>query len=225
MPTGMILLLVVAALVYFGVAQRILDRMRLTDSQALLFIGLMIGGSYLQIPLMQGKTEVSINVGGAVVPLALVIYLLIKADTGGERFRALAASVVTAAVVFGVSQLTDFDPYQNMFVDPLWLFGIIAGVVGYLSGRSRRASFIAGVLGILLTDFIHLVRSVSVKLPTRVAFGGAGVFDTVILAGLIGVALAELVGESRERLQGGPEPREDAGILANEDFVKGEDRE
>ena len=82
--------------------------MPLTDSQALLFIRLMIGSSYLQIPLMQGKTEVSINIGGAVVPLALVIYLLIKADTGGERFRALAASVVTAAVVFGVSQFDRF---------------------------------------------------------------------------------------------------------------------
>lgn len=225
MPSGMIFLLVVAALVYFGVAQRVLDRMRLTDSQALLFIGLMIAGSFLQIPLFQGRTEVSVNVGGALVPLALVIYLFVKADTSAERVRALVASVVTAGVVYGVSQLTDFDPYQTTFIDPIWLFSIVAGIVGYLSGRSRRASFIAGVLGILLTDLVHMVRSFSANLPTRVAIGGAGVFDTVVIGGLIAVALAELIGETRERLQGGPEEREDVGTLANKEFVEREEQE
>lgn len=33
MPVGTVLLLVVAALIYFGVGQRLLDRMRLTDTQ------------------------------------------------------------------------------------------------------------------------------------------------------------------------------------------------
>jgi len=100
MPTGMILLLIVAALIYFGAAQRVLDRMRLTDSQALLFIGLMIGGSFIDIPLYRGVAEVSINVGGAIVPLGLAIYLLIRADTARERVRGIAASLVTAAVIW-----------------------------------------------------------------------------------------------------------------------------
>ena len=34
--------------------------------------------------------------------------------------------------------------------------------------------------------------------------GGAGAFDSLILAGILAVLLAELVGETRERLQGGP---------------------
>ena len=38
MPVGPVLLLVVAALIYFGVGQRLLDRMRLTDTQALIAI-------------------------------------------------------------------------------------------------------------------------------------------------------------------------------------------
>lgn len=41
--TGTTILLIVAALIYFGVGQRLLDRMRLTDTQALIFIVLMIG--------------------------------------------------------------------------------------------------------------------------------------------------------------------------------------
>ncbi|NLL49014.1 MAG: DUF1614 domain-containing protein, partial [Firmicutes bacterium] len=79
MPTGTALLLLVAALIYFGVGQRLLDRMRLTDTQALIFIALMIGGSFVTIPLHQGRTSVSLNLGGAVVPLALVVYLLARA--------------------------------------------------------------------------------------------------------------------------------------------------
>ena len=204
MPTGTALLLIVAALIYFGVGQRLLDRMQLTDTQALIAIALMIGGSFITIPLYQGRTSVNLNVGGAVVPLALVIYLLVRADTARERIRSLVAALVTGGIVYGVSQFTDFDPSSpSLFIDPLWLFSIVAGVVGYLSGRSRRASFIAGVLGILTVDIVHLGLALANNMATRVVLGGAGVFDATIVAGLIAVALAEFVGETRERIAGG----------------------
>ncbi len=86
---------------------------------------------------------------------------------------------------------------------PLWLFSIIAGIVGYLAGRSRRAAFIAGVLGIFIVDLIHLVRAVAMATPTRIVLGGAGVFDGMVVAGLIAIGLAEFVGEVRERVEGG----------------------
>jgi len=204
MQTGTALLLVVAALIYFGVGQRLLDRMRLTDTQALIAIALMIGGSFITIPLRTGRTSVHLNLGGGLIPLGLVFYLLVKADTQKERVRSIVAALVTGGIVYGVSQLTDFDPSSPaLFIDPLWLFSIVAGVVGYLSGRSRRASFIAGVLGLYAVDLVHLIQALSSNMATRVVLGGAGVFDATIVAGLIAVALAELVGETRERLQGG----------------------
>ncbi len=204
MPIGTTLLLIVAALIYFGAAQRLLDRMRLTDSQALVFIALMIAGSFVTIPLKRGPTSISLNLGGALVPLALAIYLVITADSTKEKIRAIVASFVTAGIVFGVGQFTDFDPSSPMMlIDPLWLFSIIAGIVGYLAGRSRRASFIAGVLGIFIVDLIHLIRAVALAIPTRIVLGGAGVFDGMVVAGLIAIGLAEFVGEIRERVEGG----------------------
>lgn len=206
MPAGTTLLLVVAALIYFGAGQRVLDRLRLTDTQTLIFIALMIGGSFITIPLRTGKTSVSLNLGGALVPLILVGYLLVTADENREKFRAVVASIVTAGVIYGVSQLTDFDPSSKwLLVDPLWLFSIVAGIVGYLAGRSRRASFIAGVLGIFLVDVVHFIQAFTTNLPTRIVLGGAGVFDGMILAGLIALGLAEFVGETRERIEGGGE--------------------
>ena len=86
MPAGMILLLIAAALVYFGAGQRILDRMRLTDSQALLFIGIMIGGSFINIPL-SGNGRSKRKCGRSTAPLALCIYLLSRADTTREWVR------------------------------------------------------------------------------------------------------------------------------------------
>jgi uncharacterized membrane protein len=204
MPAGMTILVVAAALIYFGVAQRMLDKMRLTDTQALLFIGLMVAGSFITVPILSGRTNIGLNVGGTLVPLGIVIYLLVTADSAYERIRASIAAVVTAAIIFGIAQYTDFDPSSGAIIDPLWLFSIVAGIVGYLAGRSRRAAFIAGVLGILLTDVVHAVRARMANMNTTTVLGGAGVFDAMVIAGIIAVALAELVGEARERLTGGP---------------------
>lgn len=219
-PIGMIVLLVVAALVYFGVAHRVLDRLRLTDTQALIAIGLMIVGSFIDIPLFRDTVDLSINIGGALIPAALAIYLIMRADTSAEKIRAVIASVITAAAVFGVAQLTDFGPHgRPTFLDPLWTFSLTAGIVGYLSGRSRRGSFVAGTLGIILTDLIHLGQVVTRDVPAQVSIGGAGIFDTVVISGILAVGLAEIIGETRERLQGGPAEKEGQPALYNERVI------
>ncbi len=205
MAIGLFILFALAALIYFGLAERVLDRMRLTDTQALLFIGLVIVGSFISIPLHRGQPDVSLNVGGALVPVALAIYLLVRADSTWEWVRALLAAIGTAAVIWAISAVTDFDPgTRNMFIDSVWLYSIAGGVIAYLLGRSRRASFIAGTLGVVMADLAHLVQVWVRDIPSTVALGGAGVFDTVVIAGILSVILAEVVGESRERLQGGP---------------------
>ena len=49
-----------------------------------------------------------------------------------------------------------------------------------------------------------MAGSLVMDIPTTVALGGAGIFDTVVIAGIVAVLLAELFGEIRERLHGGP---------------------
>ena len=75
-----------------------------------------------------------------------------------------------------------------------------------------------------MADLGHLVQVWVRNLPSTVALGGAGAFDAVVIAGLLSVGLAEIVGETRERLQGGPvisgeRPqalRQDEGVFDNE---------
>jgi uncharacterized membrane protein len=203
MPVGMIVLLVVGVLVYFGIAQRILDRMRLTDKQALLFIAAIVVGSFVDIPLMSSPVEVSINVGGALLPVLLSLWLIAKADETAERVRAILAAVLVAAAVWLGSRYLPYEP-ENMFLDPKLLYGLSAGLIAYLAGRSRRSAFIGGVLGIVLSDIVHMITLMNAGIPGRTDIGGAGAFDVVIIAGIVAVMIAELVGETREKLQGGP---------------------
>lgn len=200
MPVGVTLLLVLAVLIYFGLLQRILDRMHLSDKTALAFIGAMVVGTFLpNIPLGMG---LSINIGGGLVPIVLSVYLVATADENEEKVRAIIAALLTGLAVYAGGRLLPAEP-ETMLIDPLIVFSILAGLIAYIFGRSRRGAFVAGVMGILISDIIYAL-GLGAR-PAGTSIGGAGVFDAAIIAGAIGVALCELVGETRERLQGGTE--------------------
>lgn len=216
MPLGLLVLFALVAVVLFGLAQRVLDRMRLTDTQAIVILALIIIGSLFDIPVARGRTSVSVNVGGLLIPVAVAIYVLARAGTAWERTRAILATIATGGVVLGIARLTDFGPHGGstpMILDPLWLFALVGGVVAYILGRSRRAAFIAGVLGIALFQILDpFIMTSAAAQTTALALGGGGFFDAIILSGVISVSLAELVGETRERLQGGPDPNRPAPL-------------
>ena len=208
MSVGMILLTVTAILVFFGVAQRVLDKLYLTDRAALLLIALMFFGTLLPSVTL-GRVVVSI--GGAVIPLGICLYLLIRADTGREKARALLGAVITAGVVYLIGVLMPEEP-EAIIVDPMFLYGIAGGVVAYALGRSRRAAFICGVLGVLLADTAVAVLNWQKGIEQPLVLGGAGVFDAAVIAGLLGVVLAELVGEVLERISRGSEPPQESPV-------------
>ncbi|OWZ82945.1 DUF1614 domain-containing protein [Natranaerobius trueperi] len=206
MTFGFVILLAVAALVYFGVLQRVLDRMGLTDHIALLFIGLMIVGGFL--PDITLADNFAINIGGGLIPLVLVGYLFYKADNK-ERLRGALAAIITGIVVFGAMRILPLEPTYAGILDPTLTFGLIAGVIGYLAARSRRSAFIAGVLGLVLSDLFARLDLFLRGTSGTTVIGGAGVFDAIVLGGILAVGLAEIVGESYERIQSGHEEDEE----------------
>ena len=82
MAVGLILLSAVSILVLLGVAQRVLDRMQLSDRAALIIAAAIFFGG-LAPDIRIGM--VSVNLGGALIPLALCVYLFIKADSFSLR--------------------------------------------------------------------------------------------------------------------------------------------
>ena len=201
MTIGNGLLAACGLLLLFGVGQRALDRLRLTDRQALLFIALMIGlGFAPDVPVTE---RVSVNLGGAVVPLLLCAWLLVKADSGAERARCLAASLATGAAVYALGRFLPAEP-EAMPFDINYAYGLAAGVIAYAFGRSRRGAFVAGALGMLLADAASAATVWARGVSQRLTLGGAGAADTVVIAGLTAVLLAELLGELFERAARGP---------------------
>ncbi len=204
MSFGLTMLVLMTILILFGVGQNILDRMRLSDKGAVIFmLAIFIGGLLPDIPLGQ---RFSINIGGAIVPFILVVYLYVKAGTTREKVRSIMASLIAGVAVFLVGRLLPAEP-ETMVVDPNYVYGVVAGIVGYLLGRSRRASFIAGVMGILLADIAQGVENVIMDIPSPVKLGAGGAVDAVVISGLLAVILSELIGEFREKLQGGTEKK------------------
>ncbi len=198
--TGIILLILVSVLIFFGLAHRILDRLYLSDRGGLIFIVAMIVGSFINIPLSR-TPSISLNIGGAVLPLALAVYVLVRAGSSKEWIRSIIGIVITTGVLYGVNKLYRFDTSRG-FIEPQYLWAIIAGIIAYIAGRSRRLAFVIATMGVLAMDIVHIFEVRGTNVPTLI--GGGGVFDTMVVAAVLAVLLAEIIGESREALQGGP---------------------
>lgn len=219
MSIGLIVLIIVGLLVIFGAGQRALDRLRLNDKQALLFIALIIGLGF--VPDISLGGNVTVNLGGCVIPLILCGYLFVRAGTWMERGRAIAASLVTGVVCYIIGRYTANEP-ETITFDPNYLYGVAGGVVAYLFGRSRRAAFIAGVTGVLIADVIASIEVWSQGLDQTLALGGAGAYDAVVISGILAVLLAELIGEITERAtRGNRRPNREYSI-ENGEFLRRE---
>lgn len=200
MTIGLILLAAAGLLVLLGFGQRVLDRLRLTDRQALLFIALIIAGGF--VPDIPVTPLFSINIGGALIPLALCVWLWIKANTVTERARSIAAALATGAVVYALGRFMPNEP-EEIVIDPGYMHGLAAGVIGYLFGQSRRGAFIAGVVGVMTANVISAISVWRMGVDQRLVLGGAGAFDVIVMSGLIAVLLSELIGEIIERIRRG----------------------
>ena len=200
MSIGMIALLILSLLILFGVLTRVLDRMAMTDRQALLVTGAMFIGGFLP-DISLGL--VSLNIGGALIPIIVCVYLLLNAGTNKERIRAVVASCLTAAAVFAVSLLIPADPAAMPWLDPMILYGLAGGAIAWLLGRSRRSAFIAGVLGVTIADIFTGVSLWMKGVNQTVYLGGAGALDAIVVAGIVGVLCCEITGEAMERMTRG----------------------
>lgn len=198
MTLGIIILIGLQLIIYFGLAERVLNKLGLTKNLLLTFFTLMIIGSFIDIPI-SSTPDISINLGGAVVPVVLAVYILYQADDNIEVLRSIVAVIITGSIIYALTQVYQFEE-GHTFIDSNYLFPIVAGVTAYIIGHSRRASFIAGTLGFLIYDMIHLLRITLGGVPGQAAIGGAGIFDSIVISGVLAVLLADIMGEIIERV-------------------------
>ena len=133
-------------------------------------------------------TILAINVDGAVIPIMLSFYLLLRYDLWW------LGAAATAIVAFVVHRMATPIPGVGIsvptFAPPL----LAAGVALVLSRRlAAPIAYIGGSLGVLVgADLLNLGRLRSLGAPVA-SIGGAGTFDGIFLTGVIAVLLASLV--------------------------------
>ncbi|HHW57676.1 MAG TPA: DUF1614 domain-containing protein [Clostridia bacterium] len=200
MPLSYILLSITALVVLFGFAHRVLDRMKMTDTWAfLVIIGMIIGTLLPNLPITK---SVTINIGGAIIPMAVCLYLFLRAESGRERINSIVVSIVAGIAVFIAGRILPAEP-EAMIIEPNYIYGIVGGLIAYLFSRSRRSAFIAGVMGIILANVIQAISNYLTGTRGAITIGGAGFFDSVVISMIIAVFLSEIIGETREKIQGG----------------------
>lgn len=139
------------------------------------------------IPIVheQPKTVIAINLGGAVIPVLLSLFLILR---HGVALQALLAAAVVSLVVHGAARpLPGVGIAVPMFIPPL----IAASTALLLSPDAAPViAYVAGTLGTLIgADLMNLKKLRGLGAPVA-SIGGAGTFDGIFLAGIIAVLLA-----------------------------------
>jgi uncharacterized membrane protein len=211
----LVLILFMAPLLILGLVGATLNRFGLNWGSFLLFLLVSLLGSAINIPIRRittGKPTVSvryvyhmgmpypvptvenrssemllsINFGGAIMPLILSSYLLLT--NTGALTPCLIAIPIVAAVVFIIAR-----PVKGLgIVTPMFIPPLIAAFAGILLGGNYApvVAYVGGTVGTLLgADLFHM-NAVKNLGAASVSIGGAGTFDGVFLTGLLAALLA-----------------------------------
>ncbi|HEX3725652.1 MAG TPA: DUF1614 domain-containing protein, partial [Pirellulales bacterium] len=130
-------------------------------------------------------TILAVNLGGAVIPTILSIYLVFKNQIYGQA----AVGIATVAVV--VHALATPVPQMGIAV-PVLIPPILSALVAMFLSRDYAAplAYVSGCMGTLVgADLLNLGKLADLG-ASIASIGGAGTFDGVFLTGILAVLLA-----------------------------------
>ena len=142
--------------------------------------------------------RVGINMGGAIIPILLSIYLTIKKKIPIKKI--LIGILIVAIIAFFVTRPVAERGIIASF--PYWLlpafFASLVSVILLWKDFIKAAPFayISGTIGVLIgADFFHLpeLLSYSTEKVTNAVIGGADVFDIIFITGIIAVILDSVI--------------------------------
>jgi uncharacterized membrane protein len=134
------------------------------------------------------RTVIAVNLGGAVIPAILSLYLLAKNRLYGQGL--LAVGTVTVIVHLMAHPVKGVGIAEPTFIPPL-----VATAVALVLSRQYAPplAYIAGSLGTLIgADLLNLDRIQGLGAPIA-SIGGAGTFDGIFLTGILAVLLAGIM--------------------------------
>jgi uncharacterized membrane protein len=205
-----VLLLFLIAMLEVGIIESAYQKLGMSHRAVTLLLLLSIFGSYINIPIatissppvvhhynvynlnyipglvpIPGDTVIAVNLGGAVIPVFLSAYLLMRV---GGIAPALVATILVALLVHHFSRVV---PGAGIAV-PTFIPGFAAAILAVLLTREQQpvVAYVAGTIGCLVgADVLNLALVAHLNAPMA-SIGGAGTFDGVFVSGIIAVLLA-----------------------------------
>jgi uncharacterized membrane protein len=203
----------VFALIEIGVINYVFQTLGLSPHLAFLALLVSLVGSYLNIPIAQVEssrphsvamvehfgiryqpparyvgqaTTVAINVGGAIVPLAISAYVL-------SRWPSVLVPAMLGVAIVALVVHRFAHPVQGLGIaTPMLIPPLVAATVGWILGSDHRdvLAYVSGVVGTLIgADIMNLGKLRDLGAPVA-SIGGAGTFDGIFLTGIVAVLLA-----------------------------------
>jgi uncharacterized membrane protein len=133
----------------------------------------------------QPGTVLAVNVGGAVLPTLLSLYLVVR---NGTYLDGVAAVSIVTIVVHRLAR-----PVHGVGIAvPTFIPPLLAALVGLLLSRNCApcVAYVGGSLGTLIgADLLNLGKIRGLGAPVA-SIGGAGTFDGIFLTGILAVLLA-----------------------------------
>ena len=129
-------------------------------------------------------TTLAVNVGGAVIPVLMSLYILLKCQV---PFRALLATGFMSVAVFRLAR-----PIRGVGIGvPVLVPPLLAALIALIVSPTKAppVAYISGTLGTLIgADLMNLKKISGLGAPVA-SIGGAGTFDGIFLTGIIAVLL------------------------------------
>jgi uncharacterized membrane protein len=209
---GLFLLLV--AMIQVGILRYAYMRLGVSSGAAILLLLASLIGSYINIPIVQlpeqhilsGRhveffgmhysvpvvidwpgTVIAINVGGALIPTLISLYLLAKNQVWA---LGLIATACVGAVCYWLAQPV---PGVGIAV-PTFVPALTAAICALVLSRRYAAplAYVGGSMGTLVgADLLNLSRIQGLGAPVA-SIGGAGTFDGIFLTAILAVLIAGL---------------------------------
>jgi uncharacterized membrane protein len=193
LPGGAALLLLLASLIgsYLNIPVAQLPEHQFVTGREVLFFGMVhVIPTVVEWP----GTVIAVNVGGAVIPGLLSLYLLLR---NRLEVRGVLATVGVATVCHALARpVPGLGIALPVFVPPL-----SAAVVALLLSRRHAAplAYIGGSLGALIgADILNLDKVQGLGAPVA-SIGGAGTFGGIFVSGVLAVLLASFFGPVSSR--------------------------
>ncbi len=186
MIIGLVLLGIVAALLFFGIAERVFKSFGVAYWLAFVLVGVLIGCAF--IPSFNiGVVE--INAAGFLAPIAFAILFFVFAARSRETWRAVVTLSAVAALYVSVKLL--LKPIASNAVVAA-VSGLVCGIAAYAVGKTNLSALCGIFGGFPIGEAAATVVEVF-SYGSQPVLGSPTAYDACVFAAVTAVALYEVV--------------------------------